>query len=86
MKQSSLDRSMSFTLGPHQGSQFVYHKTTGYLQVKKVILQFLKSQEYKTWKKLSQYNNEILYILTFQVLSKFSAKFLVLSRFSHFLE
>ncbi len=37
------------------------------------------------WKKLSQYNIEILYILTFQILSRFSAKFLVLSRFSHFL-
>ncbi len=45
----------------------------------------IKSQEYKTWKLLSQYNIKILYILTFQVLSMFSAKFLVLSRFSHFL-
>ncbi len=35
-------------------------------------------------KKGSQYNIEMLYILTFQVLSMFSAKCLVLSRFSHF--
>ncbi len=34
--------------------------------------------------KLSQYNINILHILTFQVLSRFSANFLVLSRFSHF--
>ncbi len=39
----------------------------------------------KTWTKLFQHNIEILYLLTFQVLSRFSAKFLVLSRFSHFL-
>ncbi len=45
----------------------------------------LKSMEYKTWKKLSQYNIKMLYILTFQVLSSFFAKFLVLSRFSDFL-
>ncbi len=45
----------------------------------------LNSQEYKTWTKLSQYNIEIFYILTFQVSSRFSAKFLVFSRFSHFL-
>ncbi len=44
----------------------------------------LKLQEYKTWKKLAQYNIKMLYILTFQVLSRFSAKFLVLSRFSDF--
>ncbi len=44
----------------------------------------LKLQELKTWKILSQYNTEMLYILTFQVLSMFSAKCLVLSRFSHF--
>ncbi len=46
----------------------------------------LNSQEYKTWKKLSQHNIEMLYILTFQVLSRFSAKFLVMSKFSDFLE
>ncbi len=34
---------------------------------------------------MSQCNIEILYILAFQILSRFSAKFLVLSRFSHFL-
>ncbi len=39
------------------------------------------SQKYKTWKQLPQYNIEMLYILTFQVLSSLSAKFLVLSRF-----
>ncbi len=42
----------------------------------------------KTWKTLSQYNIEnieMLYILTFQVLSRFSAKFHVLSKFSYFL-
>ncbi len=43
----------------------------------------LKSQEYKTWKQLSQYDIKMLYILTFQVLSRFSAKFQVLSRFYH---
>ncbi len=37
------------------------------------------------WKKLSQYNIKILYVLTFQVLSRCSAKCFVLSRFSHFL-
>ncbi len=67
------------------------HKIPGYFQVKKVILQvtvwtILNSQEHKMWKKLSQYNIEILYILTLHVLSRFSAIFLVLSRFSHFLE
>ncbi len=45
----------------------------------------LNSLEYKTWKRLSQYDIEILDILTFQDLSRFSAKFLVLSRFSHIL-
>ncbi len=35
--------------------------------------------------KLSHCNIEILYILTFQILSRFTAKFLVLSRFSHVL-
>ncbi len=43
------------------------------------------SQEYKNWKQLLQYNIEILYILTFQVLSRFSAKCLALSRISHIL-
>ncbi len=40
----------------------------------------LNLQQSKTWKKNS------VYILTFQVLSSFSAKFLVLSRFSHFFD
>ncbi len=31
----------------------------------------LKSQEYKSWKTLPEYNIEMLYILTFQVLSMF---------------
>ncbi len=35
----------------------------------------LNSQEYKSWKQLSQYNIEMFYILTFQVLSRFSAIF-----------
>ncbi len=35
----------------------------------------LKLQKHKTWKILSKYNIEMLYILTFQVLSMFSAKF-----------
>ncbi len=37
------------------------------------------------WKKLSQYNIKMLYILTFQALSSFSAKLFVLSRFSQVL-
>ncbi len=44
----------------------------------------LNSQEYKTWKKIFQYNIQMLYILTFQILSRFSAKFLVLFRISDF--
>ncbi len=65
-----------------QGSLFFLSKILGYHQVlsssKKPFSQLyceqkadakgvLKSQEYKTWKYLSQYNIEMLYILTFQV-------------------
>ncbi len=70
-------------------SVFISHKIPGYLQGQKdhfpdySVDQTL--QEYKTGEKLSQYNNEMLYILTFQVLSVFSAKFRILSRFSHLL-
>ncbi len=83
-----------------QGSQGLFsNKIPGFVQVKIVILQVLvqttlapkgrcqmhsKIVVYKIWKKLSQYKIKMLYVLTFQVLSMFPAKFLVLSRFSHF--
>ncbi len=68
----------------------------GYLQVKIAILQVLvqttlapkgrcqrhsKIVAYKTWKKLFQYKIKMLYILTFQIVFMFPAKFLVLSYF-----
>ncbi len=44
----------------------------------------LRLQKHKTWNKLFQYNIQMLYILSFQVLFIFPTKVLVLFRFSHF--
>ncbi len=76
--------------------RFFSHTIPGYLQVlsksKRPILapkgrhqRHSKIVGVQNFKTLFHYNIEMLCILTFQVLSRFSIKFLVWSRFSHLL-